>query len=269
MTGSSIDGHWSRPPTTKGSTIYSTQSSQRPGGGGGFGDNANSNNGAGGRPLLPPMASSMDPFIFAAADKEPSSAEIKQEIVEIESERERLGESWDGLELALVEKWRDKVDPETLERLLSAPGEEKGKKRMMGRTNSGEVEKLASPDVDKSMSRAQSILRKTPSLPKLATKGHQRTPSTSSLRGRSSKPTSDRDPSSAPPSRVVVSPSSTSTRLLKSILPQEEVERSRQTFEEELKELRGRRGGTEEKYRARLEYLETRLQGAVLREKLR
>ncbi|KAI5478719.1 hypothetical protein MNV49_004644 [Pseudohyphozyma bogoriensis] len=46
---------------------------------------------------LPPIASSADPFLFASSEREPTSAELRKEIREIELEWKRLAESWDGL----------------------------------------------------------------------------------------------------------------------------------------------------------------------------
>lgn len=46
---------------------------------------------------LPPMPSSADPFLFASSEREPTSQELKTEILELEQERKRLGESWQGL----------------------------------------------------------------------------------------------------------------------------------------------------------------------------
>lgn len=181
---------------------------------------------------LPPLASSTDPFIFASSDREPSSSELKAEIHDIENESGRLGESWDALERAAVEKWEERIGPGGLTAMENAMGRNGLRAPEGDGASNGAV-----PTRKKSLMRKASFtLSKRPSPPA--------TPSASTF-----------DLSSALEQRNPVGLS-------------EDAERATQALRDELEEVRRRRRATEGKYEERLEYLRARLKGAIIRERL-
>lgn len=96
---------------TRGGSSMRSADSMRSGGTGAGSRLASSVLSAGSPTMLPPMASSRDPFLLAAADKEPTSKELKQEIEELERERRRLEQSWKSLERAALARAGDKAPP--------------------------------------------------------------------------------------------------------------------------------------------------------------
>ncbi|GAA6034722.1 hypothetical protein JCM8097_001138 [Rhodosporidiobolus ruineniae] len=66
---------------------------------------------------LPPLVSTTDPLLFAASGAEPTALELRQEIEEIERERERVEEGWRELVRGAVGKWEREVGREVVERL--------------------------------------------------------------------------------------------------------------------------------------------------------
>lgn len=69
------------------------------------------------RRLLPPIASSSDPFLFAATGREPTAAELGDEIREIEDEWTRMRDAWRELEENRVEAWRRQVGDDVARRV--------------------------------------------------------------------------------------------------------------------------------------------------------
>lgn len=173
------------------------------------------------------MASSADPFLFASSDREPTSAELKTEITEIEEEWARLGESWDSLEQAAVAKWQDDVPPSTLAAL----------------SLHGIVAPSRSKQVTPGPAAPSAGLRTKMSL------------------GRKPSVTALREP--PPSSSIPRPPASTPLAGLS-----DDAKGAIQSFAKELEEIRARRRATEEKYGKRLEFLRSRLRGALLRERL-
>lgn len=185
---------------------------------------------------LPPLASSTDPFIFASSDREPNSSELKAEILDIENESGRLGESWDGLEKAAVEKWEERIGPGGLAAMTNA----------MSRNGAA----LRVPEVDGASTgptRKKSLLRKA----------------SLTLSKRSSSPP---PPPTGPPTPTL--DLSLALEQRNPVGLSEDAERATQGLRDELDDIRRRRRATEGKYEQRLEYLRARLKGAIIREGL-
>ncbi|GAA5965937.1 hypothetical protein JCM21900_005703 [Sporobolomyces salmonicolor] len=77
---------------------------------------------------LPPIPSSTDPLLFAATDREPTSAELEREIKEIEEEWGRMRESWRGVLEERVQGWEAEVGGE-IARRVSEYGREEAEER--------------------------------------------------------------------------------------------------------------------------------------------
>ncbi|KAL8276273.1 hypothetical protein RQP46_011347 [Phenoliferia psychrophenolica] len=184
---------------------------------------------------LPPMATSTDPFLFASADSNPTSKELKLEISQIEDEWGRVGESWEALEDGAVKKWEDQLGPSGLSRLTNL---------IALRTAS-----LAPPPPPAATPASSKRLSHKPSF----------------TYGRDPKPTPS-SPAPRPPHlphafvAALDSPLAAGTP--------DDVEAATATLRKELAEIGTRRKATEDKYEKRLEFLRAKLRGALIREKL-
>ena len=233
--------------------------------------------------LLPPMASSRDPFLLAAAEREPTSQELKEEIAEIERERHRLEESWKSLEKAAMAKSggsngilaEDQAEPTIQLRPPTADGGAGGgggTKRMSAllrrpsftrRPLSQVVESpVSSPSPPRSPYQSSSS--------KLGS-GSRRSPIPPSpnlpvvIRMGDHSPARQGSPRSISASFV----STTPFRLLVSDTRDGEMDEVGEGAGLGVEEVRRRRRATDERYEKRLEYLRARLRGALLREGLK
>ena len=184
------------------------------------------------QPSLPPMATSTDPFLFATADANPSSKELKLEIIQIEDEWGRVGEAWAALEDGAVQRWENHLGPSGL----------KGLENLIALRSKS----LAPPAPQAESSTGTKRLSRKPS-----------------FRSSPAPPPSTvpRPPHLAPAFVTALdSPLAAGTP--------DEVEAATQTLRKELAEIAARRKATEDKYEKRLEFLRAKLRGALIREKL-
>ncbi|GAA6020587.1 hypothetical protein JCM10207_008677 [Rhodosporidiobolus poonsookiae] len=191
-------------------------------------------------PSLPPIPSSSDPTVFAAATREPSSKELLVEIDDIDREWRRMSESWnDALDRA-VRKWRSAVGDEVVERLggLVAPV---ASPVVGGGVGVG----VASPVAKKGLFRRASF----------------------NVANQQSPPSV---PSPPPPPAAPLPPwlSDPPTATLPSDLP-DDIDLTTRALVSEVENVRQRQQQTNEKYERRLEFLRARLRAAEIRERLK
>ncbi|KAK4703198.1 hypothetical protein P7C70_g3023, partial [Phenoliferia sp. Uapishka_3] len=186
---------------------------------------------------LPPLASSSDPFLFATARKDPTSAELRAEISEIEEEWGRVEESWDGLENSAIMKWENRLGPSGLSAMAN----------IVALRNAAAPRAALDSNKKKPLGRKASF-----------TFGRERKPPPSS----STRPPLASRPSHLPQAFV----SALEAPMV--VGASEEVETATLALREELEEVRKKRRATEERYQQRLDFLRAKLRGALIREKL-
>ncbi|GAA5896272.1 hypothetical protein JCM5296_002932 [Sporobolomyces johnsonii] len=197
---------------------------------------------------LPPIPSSTDPLLFAATDREPTSAELKREIREIEEEWGRMRESWRGVMEERVQGWEAEVGAEVARR-VSEFGREEAEERRKQEEGAGGA---GGAGGKKGLFRRASF-----------------TPSSSSS---SSSSPSSRTSSSLPATTLslpafLVNPNLPLPTTLSAALPPHALD-STSSLRASLAEVRERQRRTEEKYEKRLEFLRARARGARIREGL-
>ncbi|GAA5830012.1 hypothetical protein JCM11251_006844 [Rhodosporidiobolus azoricus] len=256
--GKSRNGHgftsaYSPPSSRASSTRFETLSSLA---------HSNSHSPPSQQPSLPPIPSSSDPSVLAATDREPSSAELRDEIAEIEAEWRRMGENWDAVLGDKVGRWRGEVGEEVVQR--------SGGMVVLSRAGLAEVGQKATRrgEGDETVKGKKSIFRRASfnvtshnmSLPSTPT------PATSALPPPSTVPL----PAFLLPSTSSLSTSPTSLATPPSLPPDLNLPDSLLTltnsFISDVSSIREKKRHTDEAYQKRIEFLRSRLRGAEIRE---
>ncbi|GAA5865553.1 hypothetical protein JCM1840_001440 [Sporobolomyces johnsonii] len=195
---------------------------------------------------LPPIPSSTDPLLFAATDREPTSAELEREIREIEEEWGRMRESWRGVMEERVQGWEAEVGAEVARR-VSEFGKEEAEERRKQEEGAGGA---GGAGGKKGLFRRASF-----------------TPSSSSSSTPSSRTSSSLPATTLSLPAFLVNPNLPLPTTLSAALPPHALD-STSSLRASLAEVLERQRRTEEKYEKRLEFLRARARGARIREGL-